>query len=85
MLSWTRATLLLVLVTVMLPVPWARSQDRAMGDRLDRLERQLSILQREINHIISVNAGPGSAVDVERRIEGLEEKVGDLIGRSKTQ
>src|SRR5258707_15749604 len=48
-LSQARATcLMLVLVALTLPIHSARSQDRAMQDRLERLERDLSMLQRQV-------------------------------------
>ena len=44
----SRSTLLLMVLTIALPTQAARSQDRAMQDRLDRLERDLSMLQRQV-------------------------------------
>ncbi len=47
-LSHARPTLLLALVAAAVPIPAAWSQERAMQDRLDRLERDLSMLQRQV-------------------------------------
>ena len=38
----------LAFVVMILPTPAARAQDRADQDRLDRLERDLSMLQRQV-------------------------------------
>jgi hypothetical protein len=78
-----RLTLLLALIAVTLPVPWARSQDRVTEARLDRLERQLSVLQRQMSQIFNINAGLGSTADIEKRVDGLEEKMRELTERQK--
>ena len=69
-----RSILLPGVVAVILPTPAARAQDRAMQDRLDRLERDLSMLQRQVYR---GGACPGrsalgrrSAVDTEIRMDG---------------
>jgi tol-pal system protein YbgF len=84
MLPHTRSILLLAVVAVATPVPAARSQDRAVQDRLDRLERDLSMLQRQVYRGGSaqvVTAGPGAAVDVELRMDRLEDQMRELTGR----
>src|SRR5437762_9727317 len=82
---YTRPTrLLLVLLAVALPIHSARSQDRASQDRLERLERDLSMLQRQVYRGgggPAVAAGPNAAVDTELRIDRLEAEMRDLTGR----
>ena len=41
-------SLVLAAAAIAAPIPAARSQDRAMQDRLDRLERDLTMLQRQV-------------------------------------
>ena len=83
-LSYARPTLLLVVFAVALPIHAARSQDRALQDRLDRLERDLSMLQRQVYR---PGGGPaigtisGAAVDTEVRMDRLEAEMRDLTGR----
>jgi tol-pal system protein YbgF len=82
-LSRARPTLLLVLVAVAAPIP-ARSQDRAIQDRLDRLERDLSMLQRQVYRSGPppvITAGSGAAVDAELRMDRLETQMRELTGR----
>jgi len=78
-----RPILLLALVATVMPHPAARAQDRAIQDRLDRLERDLSMLQRQVYRGGSVQSGgPGStAVDTELRMDRLETQMRDLTGR----
>src|SRR6266446_9234999 len=84
-LSHARPTcLLLVLVAVALPIHSAGSQDRAMQDRLERLERDLSMLQRQVYRgggSPPVAAGHNAAVDTELRMDRLETEMRDLTGR----
>lgn len=73
-----------VLAAAALPVTPARAQDRGMQDRLDRLERDLSMLQRQVYRggpVPIVSAGSGAAVDVELRMDRLETQMRDLTGR----
>src|SRR5438132_13995612 len=83
-LSHARPTLLLlVLLTVALPIHSARAQDRAMQDRLERLEKDLSMLQRQVYRggggpVIA--AGSSVAVDTELRIDRLEAEMRNLTG-----
>jgi tol-pal system protein YbgF len=83
-LSHARPALLLMLVAVAAPIPAARSQDRAIQDRLDRLERDLSMLQRQVYRSGPppvITAGPGAAVDAELRMDRLETQMRELTGR----
>jgi tol-pal system protein YbgF len=62
----------------------ARAQDRAMQDRLDRLERDLSMLQRQVYRGAPsqvVSAGSVGAVDTELRMDRLETQMRELTGR----
>ncbi len=83
-LSHARPALLLMLVAVAAPIPAARSQDRAIQDRLDRLERDLSMLQRQVYRSGPppvITAGSGAAVDAELRMDRLEAQMRELTGR----
>jgi tol-pal system protein YbgF len=78
------ASLLLVLVALTLPIHSARSQDRAMQDRLERLERDLSMLQRQVYRgggVPPFAAGHNASVDTELRMDRLEAEMRDLTGR----
>ena len=80
----SRSTLLLMVLTIALPTQAARSQDRAMQDRLDRLERDLSMLQRQVYRSAGgsvVPPGSGGAVDSELRMDRLETEMRELTGR----
>jgi tol-pal system protein YbgF len=80
----SRSTLLLMVLTIALPTQAARSQDRAMQDRLDRLERDLSMLQRQVYRSAGGSAvapGSGGAVDSELRMDRLETQMRELTGR----
>jgi tol-pal system protein YbgF len=79
-----RSTLLLMVLTIALPTHAARSQDRAMQDRLDRLERDLSMLQRQVYRsggAAVVPTGSGGAVDSELRMDRIETQMRELTGR----
>jgi tol-pal system protein YbgF len=81
--SHARPTLLL-LIAIASPIQAARSQDRTVQDRLDRLERDLSMLQRQVYRGANpATAGPGSsaAVDIEVRMDRLEAQMRELTGR----
>jgi len=83
-LSHARPTMLLVVLAVALPAQSARSQDRAFQDRLERLERDLSMLQRQVayrNGGPAVPGGSSAAVDTELRMDRLETQMRDLTGR----
>jgi tol-pal system protein YbgF len=78
------STLLLMVLTIALPTQAARSQDRAMQDRLDRLERDLSMLQRQVYRSAGgsvVPPGSSAAVDSELRMDRLETGMRELTGR----
>ena len=63
----------------------AWSQDRSTQERLDRLERDLNMLQRQVYRGAPpppVVGGPaGAAVNAEIRMERLESQMRDLTGR----
>src|SRR6516225_8291172 len=83
-LSHARPTLLLLVFAIALPTQAAQSQDRAMQDRLDRLERDLSMLQRQVYRSAGgsvVPTGSGAAVDNELRMDRIETQMRDLTGR----
>ena len=77
------SVLLLAVVAIAALAPAALAQDRAMQDRLDRLERDLSMLQRQVFRVGSAPvAGAGSpAVDFELRMDRLEAQMRELTGR----
>jgi tol-pal system protein YbgF len=80
-----RACLSVALGLVVLAAPVAGwSQDRSTDERLDRLERDLNMLQRQVYRGAPppVMAGDGNAAaDVEVRMERLEQQMRDLTGR----
>ena len=84
-LSHTYPAALCVLVAIA-AVPAARAQDAATAERLDRLERDLSMLQRQVYHG-GGEAAPGAvssgntAVDLQVRMDRLEQQIRDLTGR----
>jgi tol-pal system protein YbgF len=85
-LPHARSTLLLVLIAAATPVPVARSQDRGIQERLNTLERELSMLQRQVyssgpTPIVPPSPGSGSAVDTELRMGRLEAQMRELTGR----
>jgi tol-pal system protein YbgF len=85
-------TLLLVLLAMAMAatVPAARAQDAATQERLDRLERDLSMLQRQVYRGTGGEAPAGAesgdaAVDVQVRMDRLEEQMRDLTGRVENE
>jgi tol-pal system protein YbgF len=75
---------LLLALAIAFPLQMARSQDRTVQDRLDRLERDLSMLQRQVYRGSGAPApgpGPSAAVDLEVRMDRLEAQMRDLTGR----
>lgn len=81
-------TLLLALFVIAAIVPAARSQDATTQDRLDRLERDLSMLQRQVyrdgvspGDDASGGAGSNLAVDTQIRMDRLEQVMRDLTGK----
>src|SRR5271166_127923 len=82
-LSHARPTLLLMVFAIALPTQAAWPQDRGTQERLDRLERDLSMLQRVYRGTggSTVLAGAGAAVDSELRMDRLETEMRELTGR----
>jgi tol-pal system protein YbgF len=79
-----RSIALLAFVVMIFPATAARAQERATQDRLDRLERDLSMLQRQVYRggpAQIVSAGPAGGVDAEVRMERLEAQMRELTGR----
>jgi tol-pal system protein YbgF len=76
--------LLMILLAVALPIHSVQSQDRATQDRLERLEKDLSMLQRQVYRgggSLAVAPGSNAAVDTELRLDRLEAEMRDLTGR----
>jgi tol-pal system protein YbgF len=69
-------------VLLVAPVP-ASSQDRSTQERLDRIERDLNMLQRQVYRGGPPPTGgdPGNAVGTELRLTRIEEQMRDLNGR----
>ena len=65
----------------------AQAQDATTQERLDRLERDLSMLQRQVYSATGGEAPPGAesggnvAVDMQVRMDRLEQQMRDLTGR----
>jgi tol-pal system protein YbgF len=77
---------LLMLIAAVVPAPTARSQDRGVQERLNTLERELSMLQRQVyssgpTPIVPPPQGSASAVDTELRMGRLEAQMRELTGR----
>ncbi len=69
-------------VFVLLAAPPALSQDRSPGERLDRIERDLSMLQRQVYRgAPSPMGGDAGTVNVQVRMDRLEEQMRELTGR----
>lgn len=85
-LPQARPAILLVLLFVT-AAPMVRAQDVATQERLDRLERDLTMLQRQVYRGTGGEAPPGAesgsstAVDVQVRMDRLEQQMRDLTGR----
>src|SRR5580700_5247478 len=77
-----RFGLAVLLAVAVLPVA-AYSQDAATLERLERIERDLNMLQRQVYRGAPTAApgAPGNAVDIEIRMERLEEQMRGLTGR----
>jgi tol-pal system protein YbgF len=79
------SALLLTAAAVVAPSQSVWSQDRAMQDRLDRVERDLTMLQRQIWRGGSPSPvmppGSGAAVDTELRMDRIETQMRELTGR----
>jgi tol-pal system protein YbgF len=74
----------LALVAAALPNAAALAQERAMQERLDHLERDLSMLQRQVYRggpAQLTSTGSTAAVDAELRMDRLEAQMRELTGR----
>ncbi|TMJ66392.1 MAG: tol-pal system protein YbgF [Alphaproteobacteria bacterium] len=79
-----RSILFVAFVAMALPNSATRAQERGMQDRLDRLERDLSMLQRQVYRGAPsqlASAGSAGAVDAELRMDRLEAQMRELTGR----
>src|SRR5438105_14707417 len=76
---------LIIGLSVAAITPPAWSQDRSTQERLDRLERDLNMLQRQVYRGAPppqiVGGDGGAAVDAEIRMGRLEAQMRDLTGR----
>lgn len=83
-LPCARSTFAIVGLLTILAWPTAAwSQDRGTEERIDRLERDLNMLQRQVYRGVAptVMADPNAAADVEIRMDRLEAEMRDLTGR----
>jgi tol-pal system protein YbgF len=83
-----RPTLLFVLFAVGAGLCAARGQDNTTQERLDRIERDLSMLQRQVygdgagpREDANAGAGVNLAVDTQIRLNRLEQQLRELTGR----
>jgi tol-pal system protein YbgF len=82
-----RPTVLLVLLSLTAAAPAARAQDATTQARLERIERDLSMLQRQVYRGTGGEAPPGAelggsiAVDLQVRMDRIEQQMRDLTGR----
>jgi tol-pal system protein YbgF len=87
-LPHARPTLLLAIVAIAASMPAAHPQDVTTQERLDRLERDLSMLQRQV-YRDGVSPGDDTsggtagnlAVDTQIRMDRLEQQMRDLTGK----
>ena len=66
------------------PLVPARGQDRSTMERLDRVERDLNMLQRQVYRggpAPMAGGDPGGAVNAEIRMDRMESQMRDLTGR----
>jgi tol-pal system protein YbgF len=66
------------------PLVPARAQDRSTLERLDRVERDLNMLQRQVYRggpAPMAGGDPGGAVNAEIRMDRMESQMRDLTGR----
>jgi tol-pal system protein YbgF len=82
--SCVRFAAVLMLAAMLVPAA-ARSQDRSTGERLDRIERDLNMLQRQVYRgapsAMAATGDASNAANVEIRMERLEAQMRDLTGR----
>jgi tol-pal system protein YbgF len=85
--SWLRLGAVLAVVTPP-AIAWGQAPDRTTQDRLDRIERDLNMLERQVYRGAPTAVAPGvggagtmSAADIEVRMERLEAQMRDLTGR----
>jgi tol-pal system protein YbgF len=77
----------ILFVFLMIMSAAAQAQDATTQDRLDRLERDLSMLQRQVYRSTGGEApagaesGSNAAVDLQVRMDRLEQQMRDLTGR----
>jgi tol-pal system protein YbgF len=86
--SVARPTLLLAVFAIAAAAPAARSQDATTQERLDRIERDLSMIERQVYRdgvSPGEDGGPGTAanlaVNTQIRMEQLEQQMRDLTGK----
>jgi tol-pal system protein YbgF len=86
-LPQAHSTVLLVLLSMAAVAPAVRAQDASTQERLDRLERDLSMLQRQVYRGTggeappSAESGSSTAVELQVRMDRLEQQMRDLTGR----
>jgi tol-pal system protein YbgF len=86
-LTQVSLTMLFALVAVAAAAPVVRAQEGSTQERLDRLERDLSLLQRQVYRSTGGEApagaesGNNTAVDLQVRMDRLEQQMRDLTGR----
>lgn len=86
-LPQARPTALLVMLAMAVATPVARAQDATTQERLDRVERDLSMLQRQVYRGTGGEPPPGAeaagstAVDLQVRMDRIEQQMRDLTGR----
>jgi tol-pal system protein YbgF len=79
-----RWILLFSLIAMATACSGAQAQERSLQDRLDHLERDLSMLQRQVYRGSPpqfASTGSPAAVDVELRMDRLEAQIRELTGR----
>jgi tol-pal system protein YbgF len=84
-LSRSGPTVLLALIAVAVPNLSAPAQELSTEERLDRIERDLSMLQRQVysrsGGAPEMGSESAGAADIEVRMERLEQQMRDLTGR----
>jgi len=80
----------LCVLVAMAAVAPARAQDAVTAERLDRLERDLSMLQRQVYRgggapPPGAESSGGTAVDLQVRMDRIEQQMRDLTGRVESE